>query len=80
MAREVFSEEIGSKRKLENVALLVGGTGELVINDWEKTGALCLFATRLVRGEKRLREMGLLSLKMRGLRENLIPVYSILIR
>lgn len=60
------------------MANMVNGTGKLVTNGAEKTEALCIFAPSLSE-EKRLREMGLLSLKRR-LRENLIPVYSILIR
>lgn len=33
------------------MALLVSGTGELVTNGAEKTEALCLFATKFVRGK-----------------------------
>lgn len=46
--------DIGNKRKVikQNMALLVSGTGALVTNDREKTEALCLFATKLVRGKE----------------------------
>lgn len=79
MARKVFSVDIGNKRRVmkENMTLLVSGTGALVTGRRLRHSA---FLPPSWSEEKRLRKMGLLSLKKRRLRENLIPVYSILIR